>query len=733
MATPIRVSTPKSATFPGSPTTTPPPIATEENSISLKVSKLLTNPVDDAKTKAALEALSEFYTSNTPIERRNLRGQVELKVIETNQRFLGVFDKIVEQLSIIETEIHSMSKFCDEMEIRLESANQQTAFLLEQADSLKSQRETCKTRKILIDAFLQRFTLSEKEIFVLSSGDSVIGSEFFDALKHLQQIHGDCDALLITENQRAGLEIMERMNSYQETAFDKLYRWTLSEIRTLGREALEIPITLKNALRTLKQRPVLFQSCLEELVYIRRNAIIRIFMDALTRGGPGGTPRPIELHARDPLRYVGDMLAWIHQAVAAEREFLEGLFDFNIEENNVSTLSENTVKESDDIIIQDLLDRDLDGTCRPLKTRVEQVLGSQQGTITAYRIVNLIQFYKFTISRILGPNAALSSVLEDITESASRVFFNTLNFRAEQLLRYVQTPGTDLLPPPAVKETILQLNEIMASYETSLVASSERERDFAGILNAILDPLLQMCEMGAKNLSRFNEAIYMINCLHYVQSALVAYKFTHGRVTTLEAQIEEHLEILVDEQYMNLLEQSGLAPLVRALETKDENTPLSLLPNMDTRSLTGLMARLDSFLTLGDADNFRLSGNPKPLVKRVNQRVSRLFVEAYKRLVDAIRDPKNRYEFPATILIRTVDEVETLISDAIEGWNENERYLWTSIFASAFKANSNDTNESKEDDFIGINTIASAGLVSMTKQLVSISHASSEDKIKDRN
>ena len=46
-------------------------------------------------------------------------------------------------------------------------------------------------------------------------------------------------------------------------------------------------------------------------------------MDALTRGGPQGLPRPIELHAHDPLRYVGDMLAWVHQAIAAEREFLE--------------------------------------------------------------------------------------------------------------------------------------------------------------------------------------------------------------------------------------------------------------------------------------------------------------------------------------------------------------------------------------------------------------------------
>lgn len=29
------------------------------------------------------------------------------------------------------------------------------------------------------------------------------------------------------------------------------------------------------------------------------------FITALTRGGPGGTPRPIEMHAHDPRRYVG--------------------------------------------------------------------------------------------------------------------------------------------------------------------------------------------------------------------------------------------------------------------------------------------------------------------------------------------------------------------------------------------------------------------------------------------
>jgi conserved oligomeric Golgi complex subunit 6 len=58
----------------------------------------------------------------------------------------------------------------------------------------------------------------------------------------------------------------------------------------------------------------------------RQATVLSTFITALTRGGPSGYPRPIELHAHDPLRYVGDMLAWVHQSIAVEREFLESLF-----------------------------------------------------------------------------------------------------------------------------------------------------------------------------------------------------------------------------------------------------------------------------------------------------------------------------------------------------------------------------------------------------------------------
>jgi len=48
---------------------------------------------------------------------------------------------------------------------------------------------------------------------------------------------------------------------------------------------------------------------------------MRSFIDALTLGKVfGGTPNPIELHANDPKRYVGDIFAWLHQTLPVEKE-----------------------------------------------------------------------------------------------------------------------------------------------------------------------------------------------------------------------------------------------------------------------------------------------------------------------------------------------------------------------------------------------------------------------------
>ena len=98
----------------------------------------------------------------------------------------------------------------------------------------------------------------------------------------------------------------------------------------------------------------------------RQSTLINAFMDALTRAGPGGLPRPIEIHAHDPLRYVGDMLAWVHQSIAGEREFLEGLFGMNGDRRMVGSVRKFGDSEEEDWI-RELMDKAFERLRSPLR------------------------------------------------------------------------------------------------------------------------------------------------------------------------------------------------------------------------------------------------------------------------------------------------------------------------------------------------------------------------------
>lgn len=173
---------------------------------------------------------------------------------------------------------------------------------------------------------------------------------------------------------------------------------------------------------------------------MRHNALFRRFISALTRGGPGGLPRPIEVHAHDPLRYIGDMLGWLHQvwigkfwlwlslviyllytfelitcivslfsvplacqALASERELVLALLDPDAVADTGTTalrssnVSENDVSKSESDLTF-VLDRIFEGVCRPFKVRVEQVLQSQPNLIVSYKLSNTLEFYSYTVS-----------------------------------------------------------------------------------------------------------------------------------------------------------------------------------------------------------------------------------------------------------------------------------------------------------------------------------------------
>lgn len=161
----------------------------------------------------------------------------------------------------------------------------------------------------------------------------------------------------------------------------------------MGKDAqTEVGHTMQQAVKRLQRRPELLkyvsthypEPCinfvfvrlssegLSLLSQTRQATFMNGFMDALTRGGPGGLPRPIELHAHDPMRYVGDMLAWVHQAIAAEREFLESLFGVKGDRRMVGSVR-NFSKSDEEEWMSELMDAAVGKLCSPLKVCIRYV------------------------------------------------------------------------------------------------------------------------------------------------------------------------------------------------------------------------------------------------------------------------------------------------------------------------------------------------------------------------
>lgn len=625
------------------------------NPLSRKLNKILETRLDnDKEMLEALKALSSFFTENSLRSRRNLRGDIERRSLSINEEFLAIFKNVKEELESINEDVQAMSNCCEDMTSRLKAAKEQTQDLIGKTTKLQAENHRLETRAQVADAFLEKFQLTSDEMSILrGTHEGPLTEEFFKVLTKVKQIHNDVKLLLRTNQQTAGLEIMEQMALLQETSYERLYRWAQNECRTLTQESCDISPILSQAMEALQDRPVLYKYTLDEFGTARRSAVVRGFIDALTRGGAGGTPRPIEMHSHDPLRYVGDMLAWLHQATASEKEHLEALLKLV----NIQGVEDH---------IQEVVGHITEGVCRPLKVRIEQVIIAEPGAVLLYKISNLLKFYHHTISAIVGTSgSALLTTIEEMHLLSKKIFFNSLTLHASKLLDKVELPPVDLGPSSALNQTLTLLREVLVSHDSSVVPLDARQADFAQVLSCVLDPLLQMCTVSASNLGTADMATYMVNCLYVMKTTLALFEFTDKRLEMLQFQIDAHLDTLINEQASYVLTRAGLSQIYSCLQQhKPEQGPLSNLPSMDAVSLKAAMVQFDRYLAAPDnlqmpQLNFFLSATVK---EQIIKQSTELVCRAYRELYDAVMDPANSYREPASILQRSPQQVQTLLS-----------------------------------------------------------------------
>ncbi|XP_061916872.1 conserved oligomeric Golgi complex subunit 6 [Entelurus aequoreus] len=632
-------------------TVTPQP----NNPLSRKLNKILETRLDnDKEMLEALTALSVFFTENSLRTRRNLRGDIERRSLAINEDFARIFKDVKEELESVHEDVQAMSTCCAEMTSRLKAAKEQTQDLIVKTNKLQGENHRLEVRAQVARAFLAKFQLSNEEMSTLrGSRDAPITEAFFKALSRVKRIHEDVKVLLRTNQQTAGLEIMEQMAILQEAAYEQLYRWAQNECRALTQETCDISPVLTQAMEALQDRPVLYKYTLDEFGTARRNAVVRGFIDALARGGPGGTPRPIEMHSHDPLRYAGDMLAWLHQATASEKEHLEAL----LKQVSLQGVGEN---------MQEVVGHITEGVCRPLKVRIEQVIVAEPGAVLLYKLSNLLKFYHHTISSIVGTSVgSLLMTMEEMHILSKKMFFNSLSLHASRLMDKVELPPPDLGPTSSLTMTLSLLREVLASHDSSVVPVGARQADFAQVLSCILDPLLQLCTVSASNLGTADMATYMVNSLYVMKTTLALFEFTDKRLEMLEFQIEAHLDTLINEQASYVLTRAGLSYIYNCVQQHSaEQGPLCLLPSMDVPSVKTAMVQFDRYLSSADSLvmpqlNFLLSAAIKD---QIFSQATELVCRAYGEVHSALSSPANAYKDPEHLMPRSPQQVRALLS-----------------------------------------------------------------------
>lgn len=546
------------------------------------------------------------------------------------------------------------------MKRHISAAHQETAPVLEEASELMKQKSQVEDKQQLLKAFNTHFLMSEDDIAALTSTAEPVNDRFFAVLSRAKRVQTDCEILLGTENQRLGSEIMEQTSKNLNGAFQKLYRWIQREFKTLNLENPQISSAIRRALRVLAERPSLFQNCLDFFAEAREHVLTDAFYTALTGTSVSGTEdssiKPIELVAHDPLRYVGDMLAWTHSATVSEREALEVLFISDGDEiakgiqagrdnepwNRISD-DQNGANDFDGLkALNELVDRDVTGVARALRQRVGQVIQSHEETIMAYKIANLLNFYRLTFAKLLGDDSTLLDSLGNLEESALRQFRALMRDHIASLQSEAQKAPLDLGPPDFLQDGLKQLTAIMKTYDTSLTPLDRREADFQPILVEAYDPFMK----GSKNLANDLEspagAIFAINCLLSARNVLSPFDFTTSRQTEIQDAIAEYTTGLVEHQYTFFRTRSAVEPLIHAVilmpDTPEALGNIRSLEAFQADTLTQASQTLDDFLPSALMDAMENLNNLQSsnLAREITEEAAERFCDDFELVEDKL-------------------------------------------------------------------------------------------------
>jgi conserved oligomeric Golgi complex subunit 6 len=507
-------------------------MSNKENIVDARIKKVLQTRTDSVAMMESLDAISEFFgkQGNTVEARRALRQDLECQNVQLAKRFLAEYEDIRAQIQDLDQNVSKVQGECNNMAVRVAGANENIKIFMTKASQLEEQRNHYLKQSKDIEAFLSRFQLSPLEVDELYNTplDGAPTERFFNSLKRLRQAYDDCKSIVESHQYNAGFELLDLLGQHQDVSYQRLFEWVKRRCE-INNTIDTDDMALQLAMAYLSEVPSYFTECQDAVISSRRSLMVQRFIVALTQGKNSwgdstsrGSARPLEAHAHDPSRFVGDILAWVHQAIVAEEEFLRAVFCRADHPTGSSEASTSTSERSEKITqlkdtLAALLVRCLSGIGRPFKVRVMQALESKSSSMEVlYSLSDLLMFYSSTFQRILPLENSIQTAVSECLEECQTLFDRALNRRAESFsVATLSSFAVDSAAMPAAKDCSRQILELFRIYSSAMSPALSEKTVFSisNVIGSIIQPMLQSCRTCASNAfqDKSDMAVFMLN------------------------------------------------------------------------------------------------------------------------------------------------------------------------------------------------------------------------------
>lgn len=328
------------------------------------------------------------------------------------------------------------------------------------------------------------------------------------------------------------------------------------------------------------------------------------------------------MHAHDPVRYCGDMLAWIHQAIATESEFFRVLFDGDVEFSpSAATETSPSSEMPEEGVIADvpaveaslsalnlqggsdanagevctsMVGRAFDGVSRPLRVRVEQTLSSPHGIVIAYKLVHLLAFYHHKFDQLV-PHADVARALRHCREAANEAFRRQFQQLVDAVAASAQDYAASLAATHITLDISHRLVALLEVFQTSLIPEQEKEADLAPLLDGVLPAVELMCQHSVNGLDPVDALVFRVNNFSCLQTPLARFPEVAKWYAEMGRDLDRWLRDLSELQATRVLDRCRVSALLQCIQqfqqshAMEPGTSPADTPGLDGETITRVM------------------------------------------------------------------------------------------------------------------------------------------------